>query len=163
MAEAVVAALKREYRVIDLISKNPVLLDVAVADQVPLMLVWFHSEGGGTHNNNFFNPLNTKRGAGAIYKNGYFPVFGNCQDGVAAILKTITNPDYPKYWPVIKAIIAGDRNEFINALAASPWDQDQYDPHGNGAVPGRVLRGISNETATARGSLLVSPPLPQRQ
>ena len=91
MAEAVVAALKREYKVIDLKSKNPVLLDVAVADQVPLMLVWFHSEGGGTHNNNFFNPLNTKRGAGAIYKNGYFPVFGNCQDGVDAILKTITN------------------------------------------------------------------------
>lgn len=90
------------------------------AGTLKALYAWAQAEGGDTHNNASWNPLNTTQrmpGSSSMNKVGV-QAYSSYKDGVQATIKTLTNG---RYGNILKAMQHGDPVAVGQAVAQSPW------------------------------------------
>lgn len=121
------------------------------AQNLQFMYAWAQAEGGDTHNDASWNPLNTTQAFGSsrsINKVGV-KAYSSFADGVEATVKTLTNG---RYSPIVSGLQSGTSTatQLAQQVAKSPWGT------GSGVLKvlggGKVQTGSTSLTGGSRSA-----------
>ena len=129
------------------------------------LLGWFQAEGGWTHNNALYNPLNTTQsapGAGNTGSQGNIKVYRSFGQGVNATVQTLRNGRYGG----ILSSLDSDPNTFAQSVRSSPWGtKTDFSGLIRGAKVGAINTsgGTSTAADAGGGAAAASSPASQVQ